>query len=68
MSKGPGRVTKSKFTEILGRLWSEGMKSQNIISGFSSTGVFSVDKTKFSLSDFDPIVLNEYYGRRQRKT
>lgn len=30
MGKGPGRVTKSKFTEIHGGLWSEGMKSQNI--------------------------------------
>jgi len=64
MGKGPGRVTKSKFAEILGSVWSEGMKSVNIISGFTSTGVFPVDKTKFSLSDFDPIDLNEYLAEQ----
>jgi len=67
MRKGPGRVTKSKFTEILGSLWSVGMKSQNITAGFTSIGAFPVDKTKFSLSDFDPIDLNEYLGHEAEK-
>jgi len=68
MGKGPGRVTKSKFTEILyGCLWSEGMKSQNIISGFTSTRVFPVDKAIFSLLDFDPIDLNEYLKHESEK-
>jgi hypothetical protein len=60
-------VTKYKFTKILGNLWFERMKSQNIISGFTSTGVFSVDKTKFCLSDFEPIDLNEYLRHEVEK-
>lgn len=67
MGKDPGRITKSKFTEILGSLWSKGIKSQNIISGFISTGMFPVVETKFSLSDFNFIDSNEYLRHEAKK-
>lgn len=60
VGKGIGRLTKGKFSEILGTLWSTSMKRENIVSGFVSTGLFPHDKTKFE-SEFDPIDLNNYY-------
>jgi len=60
IGKGPGRLTKAMFSELLGKAWSVGMKSENIISGFRTTGVFPVDKNKFPLTEFDPNELNYY--------
>lgn len=62
--KGIGRLTKGKFYEILGTIWSTSMKHENIVSEFVSTGLFSHDKTKFSESEFDPINLENYYKNK----
>lgn len=62
VGKGIGRLTKGKFSEILGTLWSTSMKRDNTVSGFVSTGLFPHDKTKFPESEFDPIDLKNYYA------
>jgi len=61
VGKGIGRLTKGKFSEILGTLWSTSMKRENIVSGFVSTGLFPHDKTNFPESEFYPIELNNCY-------
>jgi len=60
VGKGIGRLTKGKFSEILGTLWSMSMKHENIVSEFVSTGLFPHDKIKFPESEFDPIDLQNY--------
>lgn len=40
VGKGVGRLTKGMFSEMLGKLWTNAMNSNNIISGFSTTGLF----------------------------
>lgn len=60
IGKGIGRLTKGKFSEILGTLWSNSIKCENIKSGFISTGLFPIDKSKFPESYFDPIDLEHY--------
>lgn len=52
MGEGSSRLTKSEFVELQGTVWTEAMKSDNIISGFRSTGVYPVDSTKFPQSEF----------------
>lgn len=59
--KGIGRLTKGKFSEILGTIWAMSMKHDNIVSEFVSTGLFPHDETKFPESEFDPIDLKNYY-------
>jgi len=61
VGKGIGRLTKGKFSEILGTMWSTSMKRENIVSGFVSTGLFLHHKTKFPEIEWDLIDLNNYY-------
>lgn len=55
-----GKVPESMFSEILGKVWLAGMKMENILTGFRTTGILPVDKNKFPLSEFDPVELNTY--------
>lgn len=61
--KDSGRLPKSKFVELLGQVWVESMKSENIIKGFSSTGIYPVDSTKFPESEFSAIALQKYKAK-----
>lgn len=61
VGKGIGRLTKGKFSEILGTMWSTSMKRENIVSGFVSTGLFLHHKIKFPEIEWDLIDLNNYY-------
>ncbi|XP_060878858.1 uncharacterized protein LOC132951141 [Metopolophium dirhodum] len=60
IGKGAGRLTKGMFSEMLGKLWSNANNPINIISGFSTTGLFPFDKYKFPVNEFDPVDLEEY--------
>ncbi|KAL5245892.1 hypothetical protein ACI65C_013300 [Semiaphis heraclei] len=60
IGKGAGRLTKGMFSEMLGKLWSNAMNPSNIISGFSTTGLFPFDKYKFPVNEFNPVDLEEY--------
>ncbi|CAH2011006.1 unnamed protein product [Acanthoscelides obtectus] len=52
MGSGSGRLTKVEFSEVLGTVRKKSMTYENIISGFKTTGIFLVDSTKFSISEF----------------
>lgn len=60
MGKGTGRLSKSQFVELLAEVWTHAIKPKNIISGFSSSGIFPVDKTKFPTDSFKQRELEEY--------
>lgn len=62
-----GRLTKCKFSELLGSLWLSSMKSVNIISGFKNTGTFPVDSAMFPEEFFDPIDLKEYKNKKYQE-
>lgn len=54
------RLTKNMFFELLGEIWTTGMKTRNIVKGFESTGLFPVNAAKFPESAFNPVVLRKY--------
>lgn len=60
MGQSSGRLSKRKFVELLGQVWREGITSENIISGFRSTGTFPVNPAMFSEDYFDPLKLERY--------
>lgn len=41
------RLTKSLFSELLGEVWSQGMKPTNIKRGFETTGLFPINAKRF---------------------
>ena len=53
-------LKKAQFVNMLCSVWKHGLNATNIISGFKSTGVFPVDKTKYKLSCLDKIKLELY--------
>lgn len=59
-SRESARLSKSLFVELLSQVWTEGMKSQNIIKGFQSTGIFPVDAKKFPETEFNSAALKKY--------
>jgi hypothetical protein len=58
VGKTIGRLTKCKFSEILGALL---VNIDETVSGFVFTGLFPHDKTKFPENEFDTIDLKNYY-------
>ena len=38
------RVDKSEFVDLLCEIWHDGMKPENASSGFSSTGIWPVNR------------------------
>ena len=58
---GPkARLDKATFVDKLCEVWHAGLKSENIISGFTSTGIFPVDRTKYPESRYDVRLLARY--------
>lgn len=55
-----GRLSRSLFVELLGEVWSQGMKPTNIVRGFETTGLFPVNVKRFPESEFDPVKLKRY--------
>lgn len=54
------RLTKNMFAKLLGEIWMMGMKPNNIVKGFESTGLFPVNAARFPECDFNPIALRKY--------
>ena len=51
---GPkARLDKSMFVNKLCEVWHTGLKAENIMAGFQSTGIFPTDRTKYSDNRFD---------------
>lgn len=63
--KDSGHLPKNKFVELLGAVWKESMKSQNIMKGFTSTGIFPVDAQKFPSTEFNPLALEKYKNKQK---
>lgn len=54
------KLSKADFVNVLGKVWLTGLSKQNIVSGFSKTGVYPVDKNKYPPERFDPAKLRRY--------
>ena len=54
-------IDKSEFVDLLCEIWHDGMKPENAISGFSSTGIWPVNHEKYPLQRFDTKILSKYY-------
>lgn len=53
-------MTRANFANQLGKIWKLGLSESNVISGFASTGVFPVDKSKYPSERFDKRLLKRY--------
>lgn len=53
-------LQKSEFVNILCEVWQNGLKPDNIISGFRSTGIYPSDRTKYPVPRFDPEKFRRY--------
>ena len=51
------KLTKANFVNLLSKVWHEGLKPSNVVSGFRTTGIFPVDREKYKKSRLDPRLL-----------
>lgn len=68
MGKSCGRLPKDKFAELLGQCWIKKMNNNTIKAGFTSTGMFPVDASKFSTDNFDAAELQRYRAAMSTRT
>lgn len=61
---GTGRLSKAQFATFLGEVLRESRLSENIVSGFVSTGTYPIDPSKFPEDLFDPVDLQRYKNRK----
>lgn len=61
-------MTKKLFSELLGEVWSEGMKPTNIVRGFETTGLFPINAKRFPESEIDPIALKRFKETQNETT
>ena len=54
------RLDKASFVEQVCEVWHDGLKPSNIVSGFTSTGILPVDRTKYPERRFDARLLKRY--------
>ncbi|KAJ8869551.1 hypothetical protein PR048_028542 [Dryococelus australis] len=47
------KLQKNEFVNLLCEVWTEGLKPENIISGFRSTGIYPTDRNKYPVSRFN---------------
>lgn len=62
------RMSKKDFSIFLGKVWRDGIKPENIVRGFETTGTFPADKSKFPEDEFDPIALSRYKKMKTANT
>ena len=53
-------ASKSQFVNLLCEIWRQGLSESNIKSGFSPTGVYPVDSSKYKLSRLNPQLLKKF--------
>ena len=41
------KLTEANFVNLLSKVWHEGLKPSNVLSGFRTTGIFPVDRKKY---------------------
>lgn len=55
-----GKMSKSDFSNLLGRLWHTGLSEENVKSGFRHTGIFPLDQNQYPTTRFHPEKLARY--------
>ena len=53
-------VRKHNLVNLLGEIWEQGLTPNNIMAGFSATGVYPVDKTKYPADRLDGRLVRRY--------
>ena len=53
-------IRKGIFVNKLGEVWHQGLSEANVKAGFSCTGIYPVDKTKYPAHRFDPRLVRRY--------
>ena len=54
------KLTKANFVNLLSKVWHEGLKPSNVVSGFRATGIFPVDREKYKKSRLDLRLHKQY--------
>lgn len=54
------KMTKSEFVSVLCRVWNVGLKPDNVIAGFTSTGIYPINRDKYPVDRFDPEKYQRY--------
>lgn len=57
---GATRISKASFTELVDELWQTSLTPENIKSGFKSTGIYPLDRTKYPEKRFCSQMLASY--------
>ena len=60
------QLSKSQFVNELCSIWNTSMKNENIVSGFTTTGIYPVDRSKYPTSRLDPRLLAKYNAWRAK--
>ena len=53
-------ITKSGFVDCISEVWHECLTKKNIISGFRTTGIYPVDRSKYPTERLDQRLLKRY--------
>lgn len=61
---GTGRLQKRDFVEMLSLVWTEAITEKNVLSGFSSTGIWPVNRARFPEAAFESHQLAAYKRRK----
>lgn len=57
--------SNSEFVDLLCSIWHDGLKKENIISGFYSTGIYPPNKFKYPRDRLDPEKLKRYESEKK---
>ena len=57
---GATRISKASFTQLVDELWQTSLSPENIKSGFKSTGIYPLDRTKYPVKRFCSQMLASY--------
>ena len=53
-------ISKATFVDLLCKIWHKGLTKENMRSGFKSTGIYPLDRTKYPTSRFDARLLKRF--------
>ena len=53
-------ISKGTFVDLLSSVWHKGLSPENAIAGFTATGIYPVDRTKYPKERFDARLVKRY--------
>ena len=62
---GRQKLQKPAFCNLIASIWRKGLTTENVISGFNTTGIFPVDENKYKVSRLDKVKLSTYLRWRE---